>query len=94
MKDLQVAGEQRHEEKKQAKSFRLLWKFNLWAWIDCWKKKGLKRGNGHENEKKGKKLHLLVKVHWILLNALWNACTKHLKWECLGPLAAWSSQKL
>jgi hypothetical protein len=27
------------------------------------KKKGLKRGNGHENEKKGKKLHLLVKVH-------------------------------
>jgi hypothetical protein len=34
------------------------------------KKKGFKRGNGHENEKKGKKRHLLVKVHQILLNAL------------------------
>jgi len=34
------------------------------------KKKGLKKGNGHENEKKGKKPNLLVKAHQILLNAL------------------------
>jgi hypothetical protein len=27
------------------------------------KKKGLKRGNGHENEKKGMKPHRLVKAH-------------------------------
>jgi hypothetical protein len=38
-------------------------KVQLVNWDRLLKKKGLQRGNGHENEKKGKKPHLIVKVH-------------------------------